>query len=138
MECAVECPSGPLVIEPVELTGVTLPVTPGGMSPVLPAVPFPTIDSVGTCDVFADVLLLLEDLEVSPGEADGVGISVTAEGVWLTLERDEVLGVSDKAMSWVESSVGVCSLREDEGVDGIIAETLLVADSVLVSMVWVM
>ena len=83
-------------------------------------------------------MLPLEDLEVSPGEADGVGISVTAEGVWLTLERDEVLGVSDKAMSWVESSVGVCSLREDEGVDVIIAETLLVADSVLVSMVWVM
>ena len=137
MECAVECPSGPLVIEPVELTGVTLPVTPGGMSPVLPAVLFPTIDSVGTCDVVADVLLLLEDDEVSPGEADGVGISVTAEGVWLIVEDDEVLGVPDMAVSWVVPSVGVSPLREDEGEDVIIAETLLVADSVLVSMVWV-
>ena len=107
------------------------------MCPVVPAGVSDAISVVGTCDVIGDVLLPLEDLEVSPGEADGVGISVTAEGVWLTLERDEVLGVSDKAMSWVESSVGVCSLREDEGVDVIIAETLLVADSVLVSMVWV-
>ncbi len=40
-------------------------------------------------------------------------------------------------MSWVESSVGVSPLREDEGEDVIITETLLVVDSVLVSMVWV-
>ena len=139
LENAVECRSTTVVIEPVELTGVTLPVTPGGMSPVLPAVLFPTTDSVGTCDVVADVLLLLEDDEVSPGKADGVGISATAEGVWLTLEGDKVLGVPDKAvsMSWVVPSVGVSSLWEDERVDVIPAETLLAPDSVLVSMVWV-
>ena len=40
-------------------------------------------------------------------------------------------------VSWVVPSVGVSPLWEDEGEDVIIAETLLVADSVLVSMVWV-
>ena len=135
----MECRSATVVIEPVELTGVTLPVTPGGLSPGLPALLFPTTDSVGTCDVVADVLLPLEDDEVSPGEADGVALSATVEGVWLTLEGDEGLGVPDMAvfMSWVVPSVGVSSLWEDEGEDVIAADKLLIADSVLVSMVWV-
>ena len=107
------------------------------MCPVVPAGVSDAISVVGTCDVIGDVLLPLEDLEVSPGEADGVGISVTAEGVWLIVEDDEVLGVPDMAVSWVVPSVGVSPLREDEGEDVIIAETPLVADSVLVSMAWV-
>ena len=75
---------------------------------VVPAGVSVAIDVVGTCDVVADVLLPLEDLEVSPGEADGVAISDSVGTVWLTLEGDKVLGVSDKAVSWVESSVVVC------------------------------
>ena len=78
------------------------------MCPVVPAGVSVAIDVVGTCDVVADVLLPLEDLEVSPGEADGVAISDSVGTVWLTLEGDKVLGVSDKAVSWVESSVVVC------------------------------
>ena len=94
MECAVECPPGPLVIRPVELMWVTLPITGSDVCLVVPAEVSVAIGGVvGTSDVVADVLLPLEDLEVSPGEADGVGISVTAEGVWLTLEGDEVFGV---------------------------------------------
>ena len=63
------------------------------MCPVVPAGVSVAIGVVGTCDVVADVLLPLGTNEVSPGEADGMAISDTVEGVWLTLERDKVLGV---------------------------------------------
>ena len=48
---------------------------------VVPAGVSVAIDVVGTCDVVADVLLPLEDDEVSPGEADGVAIFDTLEVV---------------------------------------------------------
>ena len=73
---------------------VTLPVTGSDMCLVVPAEVSVAIGGVvETCDVVADVLLPLKDIEVSPGEADGVAISDTVEGVWLTLEGDKVLGV---------------------------------------------
>ena len=73
---------------------VTLPITGSDVCLVVPAEVSVAIGGVvGTSDVVADVLLPLEDDEVSPGEADGMAISDTVEGVWLTLEGDEVFGV---------------------------------------------
>ena len=72
---------------------VTLPITGSDVYLVVPAGVSVAIDVVGTCDVVGDVLLPLGTKEVSPGEADGMAISDTVEGVWLTLEGDEVLGV---------------------------------------------
>ena len=89
---------------------------------VVPAGVSVAISVVRTCDTVGDVLLSLEDDEVSPGEADGVGISVTAEGVWLTLEGDEVLGVPDMAVSSVVAPEVMWSLGVDEGVDVFAAE----------------
>ena len=63
---------------------------------------------------------------MSSVEIVDVGISDTVEGLWLTLEGDEVRASPEVEVSCEMLSVRVCPLRDDEGVDVITAEIVLV------------
>ena len=71
-------------------------------------------------------LLAWEEAEVSFVEDVDRGISEVAEGLWLTLEGDEVLAFSGVDVSCEMPSVRVCPLRDSEKVDVITAEIVLV------------
>ena len=116
-ECAVEGPSRSVVIETVAVTGLKFPDSLCDVFFVfLPGVSVP-IGVVGTSGDMETVLFALEEDEMSAVEAEDVGISDDVEGTWLSLEGDGVLAVPEVAVSWEMWSVGVCLLREEEGVD---------------------
>ena len=125
-EEGVVCPSTPVALESVEVTGVKLPI-----SGCVACFVYPTVVSVDagvmeTSDVTACELLAWEEAEVSFVEDVDRGISEVAEGLWLTLEGDEVLAFSGVDVSCEMPSVRVCPLRDSEKVDVITAEIVLV------------
>ena len=123
-ECAVEGPSCSVVIETVAATGLKRPVSVCDVFFVFPPGVSVLIGAVGTSGDMETVLFALEEDEMSAMEDEDVGISDDVEGTWLSLEGDGVLAVPEVAVSWEMWSVGVCPLREEDGVDVIPGETV--------------
>ena len=116
-ECALEGPSRSVVIKTVAVTGLKLPVSVCDVFSMFPPGVSVPIGVVGASGDMETVLFALEEDEMSAVEAEDVGISDDVEGLRLTLEGDGVLAVPEVAVSWEMWSVGVCLLREEEGVD---------------------
>lgn len=124
VEDAVVCPSSPVVMENVEVTGVKLPISGWDVCFVISIVVSVDIGDGGTSDVTTCMLLALEEAEVSSLEVVNMDTS-DPEGLWLTLEGDKVLSFPEVDVSCEMFSVSVCPLREEEGVV-ITAEIVLV------------
>ena len=122
----MECSLSPVDIESVEVTGVKLAVSECDVCFVFPPVVSVDIGVMKTSDVTACELLAGEEAEVSSVEDVDMGIFDTVEGLWLTLEGDEVRASPEVEVSCEMLSVRVCPFRDDEGVDVIIAEIVLV------------
>ena len=122
----MDCSSTPVVLEGIEVTTVKFAVSGYDVCFVFPPVVTVDTDVMEISDVTACELLAWEEAEVSSVEDVDVGISDTVEGLWLTLEGDEVRASPEVEVSCEMLSVRVCPLRDDEGVDVIIAEIVLV------------